>query len=163
MNANKSNFKKHLEERILQLSELHTSLQAEEEKQRSIAKLLIDIPEEGRHPEDIQKLAVATMTADANNHEAAKIWDIKCDLEKLLPLYSLEHPDTVPGDQQKIEHVANFLWACIQSCENVYQLSTAEKMIENFSSLFAHTTQVTGWIDSLKFALHNKTILLHAL
>ena len=145
MSTTTTGFKQKLQERIAELTANH--------------KYLVDIKkpwdELVADPEiTFGSLYYAKSQVTYISSTAASVWDLKCEVENCLSLYEMEKQST----SHNIESAGNFISLCIKSCINVAQLDSAEKLINSLDILYPPSSQLMGWIDSLRLELHNKRI-----
>lgn len=150
-------FKEKLQLRVAELTKRHTELLAEKEQVDKEGFELEKLPANtvGDKLHFSNQLQFILSQSTSLSATAAAVWDLKCEVEKCLSLYEVEH-DALSYD---IEKTGNFISLCIESCINNAQLETAEKLIDGLTIIYKPTTQLIGWVDSLKLQLHNKKLV----
>ena len=83
---------------------------------------------------------------------ASNVWDLKCEVEKCLHLYEVEHPTFA----NNIERDCSYVATCVKSCVNEAQIDTCCKMIEGLNIIHPASVQLSSWQDSLWLEVHKK-------
>ena len=136
MSTTTTSYASKLQHRITELEKRHEQLHDEVEKLQSD-------PEENYY--NAQQIMSYSSTA-------AFVWNLKCEVEKCLHLYEVEHPTFA----NNIERDCSYVATCVKSCVNEAQIDTCCKMIEGLNIIHPASVQLSSWQDSLWLEVHKK-------